>query len=83
MADKSIALTISHNLSGSYNAALAARDTLHTVSAERLYTELDACCWPRGRADAGAAVQQGADAGPDGSGICLRHPPVRWAVRSI
>ena len=28
----------------------------------------------RGRADAGAAVQQGADAGLDGSGICLRHP---------
>ena len=26
MADKSIALTISHNLSGSYNAALAARE---------------------------------------------------------
>ena len=32
-------------------AALAARDTLRTVSAERLYTELDG---PGGRADAGA-----------------------------
>lgn len=35
-------------------AALAARDTLRTVSAERLYTELDGLLLARGRADAGA-----------------------------
>ena len=41
MADKSIALTISHNLSGSYNAALAAREMVLEEHPEKQIFVLD------------------------------------------
>lgn len=60
-------------------AALAARDTLRTVSAERLYTELDGlAAGPGGRADAGAVRRDFKRRCAGDPALHRLHPAGKW-----
>ncbi len=62
MADKSIALTISHNLSGSYNAALAAREMVLEEHPEK---QIFCVGYPELFRRAGRCSRAGQQADPD------------------
>lgn len=71
MADKSIALTISHNLSGSYNAALAAREMVLEEHPEKEIFVLDTLSCSGALAGAAQLANRLIGLGSDFGTVCM------------